>query len=353
MVDKGVFSVSKNKDGEKVYHIEYNGKSFDTLFYKKLSDSEYMEVVNYFRTKPDFGLVKRQLFDLFYGSKTINYVDKYYFRDIWSKVCLYHSIWSIEEVLDCKYLVEVYAAKVSENKDVFPDTMSLSQKIGTAFRIGGSGICRKPSNFPYSEIDSILEKYNVNNNYYDFSCGWGVRLLCSMVRNVNYYGTDPNYLLVERLNQLIHDFKDIFISRSSVAKIYCQGSETLIPELVGKIGLAFSSPPYFNLEDYRVGDKQSYKAGITSYKSWLENYYIPTMKNIYQYLIPEGYFMLNIKDFGKYKLEEHTVKLAEYYCKFKHVDTIKLKNIVRNVMDSDGGSKAIDNTENIFVFKKK
>lgn len=48
-------------------------------------------------------------------------------------------------------------------------------------------------------IDELLENYNVNNKYYDFSCGWGVRLLSSLKHNVEYYGTDPNTVLCERL----------------------------------------------------------------------------------------------------------------------------------------------------------
>ena len=57
----------------------------------------------------------------------------------------------------------------------------------------------KPSNFPIKTVDYIINKYNINDKYYDFSCGWGVRLLSSFRNNISYYGTDPNNILVQRL----------------------------------------------------------------------------------------------------------------------------------------------------------
>ena len=75
------------------------------------------------------------------------------------------------------------------------------------------------------------------------------------------------------------------------------------------MGLAFSSPPYFNFEDYKYGN-QSYKEG-TSYEDWKENYLRPTFKNIYKYLIEDGYFLINIKNLKKYPLVEDSLKIAQ------------------------------------------
>jgi len=99
---------------------------------------------------------------------------------------------------------------------------------------------------------NIIKKYNINDNWYDFSCGWGVRLLCAMSEKVNYFGTDPNYLLTDQLNLLVSDYK-ANIGLTTLTDIRTQGSQEFIPEWENTMGLAFSSPPYFDLEDYVVG----------------------------------------------------------------------------------------------------
>ncbi|MCQ2564748.1 MAG: hypothetical protein MJ152_02685, partial [Clostridia bacterium] len=249
-----------------------------------------------------------------------------------------------------KELVAHFWAKTQENKNVFPDTMTPIEKIKTAFRLGGKGVATKVSNFPMDTIDKIIRYYNVNDNYYDFSCGWGVRLASALKHNVNYFGTDPNYLLVERLEQYAKDYHKLCFN-SSIVDIRCQGSEHFVKEWENKIGLAFSSPPYFYLEDYKIGD-QSFKQG-TSYQSWLDNYMRPTIKNIYRYLIDNGYFLMNINNFDKFKLCEDVLNIAtsegfELYC------CHTLTNISRCVgQKGKDGVNFNDNNEKIMVFIKK
>ena len=53
-----------------------------------------------------------------------------------------------------------------------------------------------------------------------------------------------------------------------------------------KIGLIFTSPPYYALEDYKFGE-QSIKSNST-YVDWLNNYMDKTIKNAKSYLIEDG-----------------------------------------------------------------
>ena len=76
-------------------------------------------------------------------------------------------------------------------------------------------------------------------------------MLSALRNGIEYYGTDPNYLLTERLEELHKDY-DKVNGVNTFAKIYTQGSEVFIPEWVNTIGVAFSSPPYFDLEDYYI-----------------------------------------------------------------------------------------------------
>ena len=120
-------------------------------------------------------------------------------------------------------------------------------------------------------------------------------MLSALSLGINYYGSDPNIELVEQLNSLDKEYKKVTRVDTGV-KIFPQGSEIFIPELEGKIGLQFSSPPYFNLEDYKVGE-QSYKVG-TSYSDWLKNFVEPTLQNLYRYAVDKGIIAINVKNFN-------------------------------------------------------
>jgi len=227
-------------------------------------------------------------------------------------------------------------------KKIYPDTMSITDKISTAFRLCGKGLAEKPANFPIKTADEILTKYNVNNKLLDYSCGWGVRLLSALRNNIDYYGTDPNYLLCDRLDQLANDYKNICNNNTKV-DIRKHGSEIFVPEWENTFGLAFSSPPYFNLEDYKVGD-QSYYDGVT-YDEWISNYMAATISNIYKYLIKEGYFVINIKNFKNYDLIQDVGNICKNVG-FKLHDKMLLKNNLRT------GISNHHNNEDIFIYIK-
>lgn len=262
-----------------------------------------------------------------------------------AKVLVYYNKWSIEEVFECKELVEFFISKTLQNKKIFPDKDSIAKKIETALRLGGKGVASKPSNFPIKIVDMILAKYNVNNYWYDFSCGWGDRLLGALKNKCNYLGTDPNYLLCGRLKQMARDYKKANNLNRGIIDIKPQGSEIFVQEWENKVGLAFSSPPYFCLEDYKIGN-QSYKEGI-SYEKWKENYLRKTVQNIKRYLVENGYFLININNFLKYDLVGDTIEIAKEEG-FLLEDTIRLENIKR--VNSNGGFN--DNSEKILVFIK-
>ena len=83
-------------------------------------------------------------------------------------------------------------------------------------------------------------------NIYDYSAGYGGRLLGITSSNMryNYVGIDPNTETVKNLNYL----QQLIESATGVtSEIYCTTSEEYQPE---NIDCAFSSPPYFNLEKY-------------------------------------------------------------------------------------------------------
>jgi hypothetical protein len=263
----------------------------------------------------------------------------------------YKCKWSINEIMKNKEALSIFVDKIKKNDKVFTSN-SVVENLDTVFRLGGKGIATKVAQFPVKTVDFILEKYNVNNNWYDYSCGWGGRLAGALKNKVNYYGTDPNYLLCDKLVEFANKYKETQMKgfMPTATHIYCQGSEKYIPELENKIGLAFSSPPYFLLEDYRIGE-QSYKQGKTTYDMWINDYLLPTFQNIHKYLIQNGFFIVNIKDFDKFELEKDTIITAErsgFYLFAKET----LNNNKRNASIGGGEFCVVDNDETIYVFAK-
>ena len=182
---------------------------------------------------------------------------------------------------------------------------------------------------------------------YDYSCGYGGRLLGISSSNMGYtyVGTDPNTETYEYLKYL-----DTFLNSDS--EIICSTSEDYQCE---NIDLAFSSPPYFNLEKYSDEPTQC-MVRFTTLEEWFEGYAKPTMENIHRGLNSDGIFATNIADYKSYGNKEFDVvedwiALAEKVG-FKHTSTIKM---MLNTRPGVGNDKLAgrEKWEGVYVFKKK
>ena len=122
----------------------------------------------------------------------------------------------------------------------------------------------------------------------------------------------------------------------------------------GKIDLAFSSPPYFNLEKYCDEPTQCMNQ-FTTLDDWFDGYVAPTMKNIIGSLEDDGIFATNIADYKSYGNKEYQVvdrwiRTAEQLG-FKYQKTIKM---MLNTRPGVGNDKLAgrEKFEGIYVFSK-
>lgn len=323
--------------------ITHLGKSFETIHFSNITDIECEKIKNDFYEKPSTESVKRQFQKVYNGGKKTHFIVDYYLKNVMSKARLSTSKWSIKEFFECNDLIRFAYGKIKNCSNFYKDTDSDIKNIKTVLRLSPSGTAAKVSNFPYQTMLDILSKYNVNNNYYDFSCGWGIRLLSSLANDVNYFGTDPNYELTNCLDKLSEDFISNTNSKSKV-DIRSIGSEVTVHEWINKIGLAFSSPPYFDLEHYNVG-KQS--IDNTNYNEWIDGYWRNTVINIDKYLVSGGYFLLNMKNIKKHNtLDDMSNVIKEYG--FEFVENLELKNINRIFLKQNDKNT----NEVISVFRK-
>ena len=193
------------------------------------------------------------------GSGRLNKLFNHFFEEEMYKCKGGRGAYTPMQVLDNKELVDKII-EYTKSKPKFYVGNDIAN-IKSFFRNAGR-IAQKVANFPIREAIDIYVKYSKEgDNVYDFSCGFGSRMNATLLSRRNYFGTDPNETLCIKLNECGKFLEDNGILNSLLInnkyKIYCQGSEDFIPELENTIDIAFSSPPYFDLEIYGDSEKQS------------------------------------------------------------------------------------------------
>ena len=188
-------------------------------------------------------------------------------------------------------------------------------------------------------------------NVYDYSCGYGGRLLGIGSSNFkyNYIGVEPNTETVNYLNYL----NDVIDEATGVRGTIIQSvSEQYQPE---DIDLAFSSPPYFNLEKYSNEETQCMVQFKTE-DEWFEGYVAPTMENIKRGLNDDGIFATNIADYKSYDRKEpyevvqRWIQTAEKVG-FKYDGVIKMMLNTRPGVGNDR-KEGREKWEGVYVFRK-
>ena len=187
-------------------------------------------------------------------------------------------------------------------------------------------------------------------NIYDYSAGYGGRLLGISSSNMkyNYIGLDPNTETIKYLNY----FNNLLDEAVGVkGNIIQDVSEEYQPT---DIDLAFSSPPYFNLEKYSDEDTQC-MVRYRTLSEWFSGYVEPTIERIYKSLNKDGVFATNIADYKTYgnkefKVIEDWLSLSKRIG-FKHVSTIKM---MLNTRPGVGNKKLSgrEKWEGVYVFTK-
>ena len=183
-------------------------------------------------------------------------------------------------------------------------------------------------------------------NVYDYSAGYGGRLLGITSSNMryNYTGIDPNTETVNYLNY----FNTLLDNPGTIVQTV---SEEFAPT---DVDLAFSSPPYFNLEKYSDEDTQC-MVRYTTLEEWFNGYATPTMERIYAGLNKDGCFATNIADYKSYgnktyEVVDEWIALAQRIG-FKHTNTIKM---MLNTRPGVGNDKLAgrEKFEGVYVFTK-
>ena len=235
-------------------------------------------------------------------------------------------------------------------------------------------------NFKPTVAKFLYERYTPDEGgiVYDFSCGWGGRLTGarSSKKNIRYVGVDPSVKTFECLQNVDAFMCDRFgYTPGSIVKGSVSGKETdqyrsefvqitncgsedfRDPDLIGKIDFAFSSPPYFDLEDYASGDTGYENQSHVKFPGrdrWLNGFLKQTADNVYAMLKAGGTCGLNLADFRDTEIVGEAIKVFESAgLKYCQEDNYEMRISVRTGNRSTEKLKDKKHkTETIFIFHK-
>ena len=242
-------------------------------------------------------------------NRNINKILNYFFEELIYKAKSKNGKYSPQEILESDELLKM-ALNYIDNHQSFYHKKSDEANIRDFFF--SSSLVGKVTNFNPVIARKIYERYAPfkGATIFDYSCGFGSRMLGALSSEYEYYyiGVDPYKELYCRLltfsNLILTTLKT-----NAKSQIFNVGSEHFIPELIGKIDLSFSSPPYFNYEKYTESESQSY-IKFPTYEEWLQNYVTVTIKNIYQYTKEGGLHLVNLEDTKRIKIIENWLDIA-------------------------------------------
>jgi hypothetical protein len=143
------------------------------------------------------------------------------------------------------------------------------------------------NNFRITVSLAILQMFKPKK-WLDISAGWGDRLISAILYGVDLYvATDPNIDLHPYYEQIIKTL--VPLKDQSNFIIYPSGFETVtLPKT--KFDIVFSSPPFFDLEQYSThqGDSLQY----TTEEAWCMKFLWPSLIKSYLHLKRNGHMIL-------------------------------------------------------------
>ena len=287
------------------------------------------EFNNIVKHKPDIN--KDEVYN---NSSVGTYICKYFCKDFYSSKGPKDKK-TIEEILKDEHLVK----KLVSNRlglDWYNETPGLDGTFTLSPKMMIQGIrsmrlISQITIFKPTVYKFLVEKFsNENDVVFDYSCGWGARMLATIASKRKYIGTDP--LTVPDLIKM----KDFF--KLSDVTLIQSGSEDYIGK-ENSVDFSCSSPPYFNQEVYSDNKSQAYNNG----EDYFYNvYWKKTLQNIKFMLKPNKYFGLNVINFPK--MLEVAREIFD-----QEIQIIKLKT-TRSHLNKVQGKEAVK-YEPVYIFK--
>lgn len=145
--------------------------------------------------------------------------------------------------------------------------------------------------FKLTIVSSILQIFN-SKRILDISCGWGDRLIGAISRDsyIDYYnGCDPNTCVFKNYKKIINHFQ------VDKEKYFIQNVPFEHMKIDKTYDLVFTSPPFFDLEDYSKEDTQSIQQ-YSNLLDWMINFLFFSLRKAWDHLEINGNMVINMED---------------------------------------------------------
>lgn len=199
--------------------------------------------------------------------------------------------------------------------------------------------------FKLTVVTSILQIFK-SKRILDISSGWGDRLIGAISRDeyIEYYhGCDPNTCVYKNYAKIIKYFN------VNPKKYIIQNTGFENMKLDKTYDLIFTSPPYFDLEDYTQEGSQS----IHTYDNlldWLKKFLFFSLQKAWSNLETNGYMIISIED----KINEK-MNIFEHYTEpmILFVNAFLSNAIYMGIIGHSGNEKTINKCRPLFVWQKQ
>ena len=178
----------------------------------------------------------------------------------------------------------------------------------TKIMIGGCPIAgsRMPMDFPALVARDLYREFGGEGARVLDPChGWGGRLVGALLADVRHYcGIDPDPDTHRGVQLMADTFLD-YCKETTVELIEAPFEDVVLDE--GVYDMALTSPPYFDVEQYRGGEQAHEK--FPKYDLWVAGFYRPLIAKTYGALRPGGHFCLQVGS-QSYPLRDDALRIA-------------------------------------------
>jgi SAM-dependent methyltransferase len=123
--------------------------------------------------------------------------------------------------------------------------------------------------------------------WFDPFMGHGSSPLYAAQNGIRYVGFDTNARAFDEYLGVVRDA----VGGHNV-DMRLQDSTEFLPELAGQFDLCYTSPPYFNFEEY--GGNTGHYQGCETYDDFHQKISVPALRNVHRYLVDDGVLALQL-----------------------------------------------------------
>ena len=202
------------------------------------------------------------------------------------------------------------------------------------------------ANFRPTVAKALITHYSTSGSHvFDFSAGFGGRLLGALALDRHYIAVDPARSQVRGLRRMVKATRRVC---RGTAEVHQTCAEVLMPTLPShSVDLVFSSPPYFDLERYSTERTQSY-IRYPTYDRWRDQFLSVVIREAHRMLRRGGFLVLNVSNTHRCPVASDAYRQAA-----KRFRVIRRFRLLMNAPPTDRARGCLYRWEPVFVFQKR